>query len=63
MGVRFVGERFMWRVGDGTNIDTYNDLWLTQEQLFQVFSPRVLPLNSKVSDLILPSRVWDIGAN
>lgn len=35
------------------------DPWLPQLLCFRVFSPPVLQLGSKVSELFLPSQSWD----
>ncbi|XP_050217755.1 uncharacterized mitochondrial protein AtMg00310-like [Mercurialis annua] len=45
-------EGLRWRVGSGRDILIYRDKWLPRESTFRVFSPPVLGLNARVSDLM-----------
>lgn len=52
-------KRLRWRVGNESSIDIFNDSRILQPSTFYVIYPRVLPVGSKVSDLISPSHSWD----
>ncbi|KAL5560097.1 hypothetical protein UlMin_036308 [Ulmus minor] len=55
-----VAQGMRWRVGDGSNISIYNSRWIPLPWNFKVISPRTLPSNSKVADLLDESGRWNI---
>jgi hypothetical protein len=52
--------RCIWRVGDGDQINIWNDAWIPTSPTSKVFTPRGNILLNKVSDLITPyTGTWD----
>lgn len=47
-------------MGDGKNLSVYKDRWIPRLNSFKIISPKILPKNSKVSDLITIEGQWDI---
>ncbi|KAK3195710.1 hypothetical protein Dsin_027020 [Dipteronia sinensis] len=56
-GLLDAGSR--WRIGDGSSVNFYHDLWLPRPSTFKVLSPPVLPLSTKVASLNSPSEGWN----
>jgi hypothetical protein len=53
-GVEVLKAGIVWRIGNGSNINIWNDPWLTRETSRRPITPRGQTLLSEVSDLINP---------
>ena len=51
--------RMRWRVGNGSSILIYNSRWLPKSWDFKVISPRLLPIDTQVSAILLEDGRWD----
>ncbi|KAL5539433.1 hypothetical protein UlMin_045908 [Ulmus minor] len=58
-GRNLVAHGMRWRVGNGSQISVYNSRWIPQPWNFQVCSPRTLPNNSLVADLLDENGRWN----
>ena len=47
-----------WRVGDGSSISIYDSRWIPLPWDYKVISPRTLPANSRVSDILEEYYRW-----
>ncbi|KAL5577919.1 hypothetical protein UlMin_019618 [Ulmus minor] len=57
-GRNLVAKVIRWRVGDGRSISVYNSRWIPTPHSFMVSSPRTLPADSLVSDLLDNDGRW-----
>jgi hypothetical protein len=59
-GVKLLKEGLIWRVGDGSQINIWTDMWLNREGSRLPVTPKCQCLLSKVSELICPvTGQWD----
>lgn len=59
-GVNTLKYGYMWRVGKGQNINTWNDVWIPNCADRKVITLKEVNLLSKVADFIDPiSNNWD----
>jgi hypothetical protein len=59
-GLKAVKEGMIWRVGDGTHINIWEDPWLPRGTTRRPITPRGRSILNKVSDLIDPyTGTWD----
>ncbi|KAL5545509.1 hypothetical protein UlMin_005196 [Ulmus minor] len=58
-GRNLVAHGMRWRVGNGSKISVYNSRWIPMPQNFKVCSPRTLPNNSLVADLLDENGSWN----
>ena len=54
MEVNSLKNRYIWRVGNGQNIDIWKGTWIRNYAYMKIITPRGGHLLSKVSDLIDP---------
>lgn len=52
--------RLCWHIGDGKNIYVYKDHWIPKPVSFQPVSPKTLPMDTKVPELINSNGTWNI---
>ena len=57
-GRNLVAKGIRWRVGDGRSMSVYNSHWIPTPHSCLVSSPRTLPANSLVSDLLDNDGRW-----
>ena len=57
-GRNLVAQGMRWKVGDGYDISIYHSRWIPLLWNFKVISPRILPNNSIVADLLDESGRW-----
>ncbi|KAL5571057.1 hypothetical protein UlMin_020654 [Ulmus minor] len=58
-GRNLVAHGMRWRVGNGSQISVYNSRWIPQPWNFKVCSPRTLPNNTLVADLLDENGRWN----
>jgi hypothetical protein len=59
-GVQLLKDGLIWRVGDGANINIWNDMWLNRDGTRQPITPRGQCLLTHVNELIDPATgQWD----
>ena len=59
-GIEILKEGMVWRVGDGTGIDMWNEPWLPKEHTRKPITPKGNNLMRYVSDLVNPvTGDWD----
>jgi hypothetical protein len=59
-GVKLLKEGLIWRVGDGSHINMWTDMWLNREGSRLLVTPKGQCLLSKVNELICPvTGQWD----
>ncbi|KAL5580419.1 hypothetical protein UlMin_012861 [Ulmus minor] len=58
-GRNLVAKGIRWRVGDGRSISVYNSRWIPTPHSFMVNSPRTLPADSLVSELLDNAGRWN----
>jgi ribonuclease HI len=60
-GMETFKRGFIWRVGNGSNINIWSDPWLPNSPTRKIFTPRGGVLLTKVEDLINPiTGAWDV---
>ncbi|KAL5573647.1 hypothetical protein UlMin_023244 [Ulmus minor] len=59
-GRNLVAKGIRWRVGDGRSISVYNSRWIPTPHSFMVNSPKTLPADSLVSELLDNACRWNI---
>ncbi|KAL5553367.1 hypothetical protein UlMin_040768 [Ulmus minor] len=59
-GRNLVAHGMRWRVGNGSKISVYNSRWIPKPWNFKVCSPRTLPNNSLVADLLDENGRWNV---
>ncbi|KAL5548684.1 hypothetical protein UlMin_003915 [Ulmus minor] len=59
-GRNLVAKGIRWRVGNGRSISVYNSRWIPTPHSFMVCSPRTLPHDSLVTDLLDNDGRWKI---
>jgi hypothetical protein len=57
-GIQTFNRGCIWRVGDGDQINIWEDLWIPTSPTRKIYTPRGSILLNKVSDLINPSTGW-----
>jgi hypothetical protein len=60
-GLQTLKRGYIWRVGDGSNINIWTDSWIPCSCSRKVITPRGHTVYTKVSELIDPiTRAWDV---
>jgi hypothetical protein len=61
VGLQTLKRGYIWRVGDGSNINIWTDSWIPSSCSRKVVTPRGHTVYTKVSELIDPiTRAWDV---
>lgn len=58
-GRELVHKGIRWRIQNGNSVKVWGDKWLPRPWTFQVSSPYSLSINTKVSDLMTSSGIWN----
>ena len=59
-GLQLFKEGYLWRIGDGTQVRIWSDLWLPRPWSRKIVTPRGTCLLETVSDLVSPiTSLWD----
>lgn len=53
-GLELIKQGFIWRIGDGTNVNIWTDPWIPRAWSRQVITPRGTNLLTHVSELLCP---------
>lgn len=56
-GIDLLKKGIVWRVGDGSSINIWEDSWLPRDDLHRPYTPRGSTLVSRVSDLLTRTQV------
>jgi hypothetical protein len=60
-GVELLKEGLVWRIGDGSNVNIWDDPWLPRDGALKPITPRRQCIYTKVSELISPiTGQWDV---
>jgi hypothetical protein len=60
-GVELLKEGLVWRIGDGSNVNIWDDPWLPRDGALKPITPRRQCIYTKVSELISPiTSQWDV---
>lgn len=59
LGARSYREWFYRRVGDGKSVVVYSDKWLPRPHTFKLVSPKLLPEDMRVAELIDRGGCWN----
>ncbi|KAH9685373.1 reverse transcriptase domain-containing protein [Citrus sinensis] len=57
-GSQVIKKGVRWRIGDGKNVLVYKDNWIPRLATFQPISPKTLPPETVVADLINSENKW-----
>ena len=59
-GLELIKKGYIWRIGDGTNVNIWSDPWIPRTWSRQIITPRGHSLLTSVNELINPLMgVWD----